>query len=158
MREVVGLLSLLTPALALAQLPAIAVQRVALPNGLDVVVVEDHRLPVISVQLWSKAGSALAPATQPTLAALTERLLWSGARARPGERPLPPAIAVGGETSAWTTPDVVVFHDEVATDGLEVALRAQGERVRAAALNDKALVLAQLELRRLRSERLGDEP
>lgn len=158
MRAVGGLLSLLLPTLALAQQPAVPVQRVALANGLDIVVVEDHRLPVVSVQLWIKAGSARAPAAQPTLAALTERLLWSGARARPGERLVPPAISVGGETNAWTTPDAVVFHDEVAADGFEVALRAQGERVRAAAINDKTLAQAQLELQRLRSERLGDEP
>ncbi|MBN2358180.1 MAG: insulinase family protein [Deltaproteobacteria bacterium] len=158
MPQWVGLLAVLAPLLASAQVPSIAAQRAKLPNGLDLVVVEDHRLPVASVQLWVKAGSARASAAQPELAALAGRLLWAGSGGRSGARSLPPAVAVGGESNCWTTADVTVFADEVMAPALEVALRAQGERVRARGLDDRMSAQARLDVERLRSVGRGQEP
>jgi zinc protease len=57
---------------------ALNYQKKTLPNGLRVILVEHHELPIIAVELMVRAGSALDPGDRPGLAHLTSSLLLEG--------------------------------------------------------------------------------
>lgn len=67
-----------------------------LKNGLQVVVVENHRVPVVNQMVWYKVGSADEPAGKSGIAHLLEHLMFKGTKTiKPGEfsPPLPATVA-----------------------------------------------------------------
>ena len=55
-----------------------AVTAYTLGNGMDVVVIEDHRVPVVQQMVWYRAGSADEPPGQSGVAHFLEHLLFKG--------------------------------------------------------------------------------
>lgn len=98
--------------------------RFRLPNGLTVVLEENHTAPVAAFQLWVKVGSADETNDEIGLAHLHEHMLFKGtARRGPGE--IARSIeAHGGEINAWTSFDQTVYHvvmaSRFAREGLDV--------------------------------------
>ena len=84
--------------------------RHALPNGLTLLVEENHSAPVVAIQVWVRVGSADEKEDQAGLAHLHEHMLFKGtARRAPGE--IARTIeACGGEMNAWTSFDQTVYH------------------------------------------------
>jgi zinc protease len=84
---------------------------IALPNGLTVLVLEDHRLPLVSVQFSiDGAGGLYDPANLPGLAAMTAQMLREGTKTRSSKQLAEEIDAMGasisagsGSTSASTT-------------------------------------------------------
>ncbi|HXE77489.1 MAG TPA: insulinase family protein, partial [Rhodanobacter sp.] len=70
-----------TPAQAIPDIPY---TRFKLPNGLTVVVHEDHKAPVVAVSIWYHIGSADEPAGKTGFAHLFEHLMFSGSENRKG--------------------------------------------------------------------------
>ena len=66
------------------QVPDIAYTRFTLPNGLTVVVHEDHKAPVVAVSIWYHIGSADEPAGKTGFAHLFEHLMFSGSENHTG--------------------------------------------------------------------------
>ncbi|HKC60909.1 MAG TPA: pitrilysin family protein [Myxococcales bacterium] len=104
-----------------------------LPNGLTVLVEENHGAPVAAVQVWVRVGSADELPGEAGLAHLHEHMLFKGtARRGPGE--IARAIeGCGGEINAWTSFDQTVYHVVVASQFL-----AQGMDVLADAITSAA--------------------
>lgn len=98
--------------------------RFRLPNGLTVVLEENHAAPVAAFQLWVKVGSADETPDEVGLAHLHEHMLFKGtARRGPGE--IARSVeAHGGEINAWTSFDQTVYHvvmaSRFAREGLDV--------------------------------------
>ena len=89
--------------------------RTRLPNGLTVLVEENHAAPAAALQVWVRAGSADEREGEHGLAHLHEHMLFKGtARRGPGEvaRQIESA---GGEINAWTSFDQTVYHVVVAS-------------------------------------------
>ena len=63
-------------ALATQQIPDIAYTRFTLPNGLTVIVHEDHKAPVVAVSIWYHIGSADEPKGKTGFAHLFEHLMF----------------------------------------------------------------------------------
>ena len=84
--------------------------RQTLPNGLTLLVEENHAAPVVAIQVWVRVGSADELADEAGLAHLHEHMLFKGtARRGPGE--IARSIeACGGEINAWTSFDQTVYH------------------------------------------------
>src|SRR5947209_7137810 len=98
--------------------------RHSLPNGLTLLVEENHAAPVVAIQVWVRVGSADERADEAGLAHLHEHMLFKGtARRGPGE--IARTIeACGGEINAWTSFDQTVYHVVLASrffaDGMDV--------------------------------------
>lgn len=98
--------------------------RFRLPNGLTVVLEENHAAPVAAFQLWVKVGSADEAPDEVGLAHLHEHMLFKGTKRRgPGE--IARSVeAHGGEINAWTSFDQTVYHvvmaSRFAREGLDV--------------------------------------
>ena len=98
--------------------------RTTLPNGLTLLVEENHAAPVVAIQVWVRVGSADELADEAGLAHLHEHMLFKGtARRGPGE--IARSIeACGGEINAWTSFDQTVYHVVLASrffaEGMDV--------------------------------------
>ena len=122
-------------------------KRFVLPNGLTVMLVEQHRLPVIAANLVVLAGSDRNPADKPGLASFTADMLDEGTRTRSSGQLAEDIAALGASLSSGSTVDYSALslysmtHTADAAFGLlaDVALNpafaaAEVERVRASRL------------------------
>ena len=98
--------------------------RHTLPNGLTLLVEENHAAPVVAIQVWMRVGSADEGPDEAGIAHLHEHMLFKGtARRGPGD--IARTIEVcGGEINAWTSFDQTVYHVVLASrffaEGMDV--------------------------------------
>ena len=69
-----------TPAPATSAVPAIAFDKFTLPNGLQVILVEDKRLPIAAVNLWYHVGPANEAPGLTGFAHLFEHMMFAQTR------------------------------------------------------------------------------
>ncbi len=123
----------LTFALMAATAPADATEDVtsfALDNGLQVVVIEDHRAPVVVQMVWYRVGAADEPAGKSGIAHFLEHLMFKGTDdVGPGEFS---AIveAQGGSDNAFTSWDYTAYFQRVAADRLDLVMTLEADRMR----------------------------
>jgi zinc protease len=110
-----------------------------LPNGLTVLVEENHAAPVAALQVWVRVGSADELPGEAGLAHLHEHMLFNGtARRGPGE--IARAIeACGGEINAWTSFDQTVYHVVVAGQFLAQGIDVLADAITSAAFDPQEL-------------------
>lgn len=93
-----------------------------LPNGVTVIVEENHAAPVVAVQVWVAGGAAADPPALSGAAHLYEHLVFAGTRRRPAGAAEREVDAVGGRLGAWTGLDETVFHATMAAPFFELGL------------------------------------
>lgn len=100
-----------------------------LDNGMDVVVIEDHRAPVVVHMVWYRAGSADEPAGSSGVAHFLEHLLFKGTDTlAPGEFSSTVARN-GGSDNAFTSYDYTAYYQRVAADRLELMMKMEADRM-----------------------------
>ncbi|MCG7572962.1 insulinase family protein [Phaeobacter sp. CNT1-3] len=105
------------------------VSNFTLDNGLEVVVIEDHRAPIVVHMLWYRAGSADEPVGQSGVAHFLEHLLFKGTDTlAPGEFSATVAQN-GGSDNAFTSFDYTAYFQRVAADRLELMMRMESDRM-----------------------------
>ena len=106
-----------------------AVTSFELDNGMQVVVVEDHRAPVVQQMVWYRAGSADEPRGASGVAHFLEHLLFKGTETMaPGE--LSATVAAnGGNDNAFTSYDYTAYFQRVASDRLELMMKMEADRM-----------------------------
>jgi len=130
------ILTRLVAVVAIAAMPGLAaaqgkddVTTFTLDNGLEVVVIEDHRAPIVVQQLWYRAGSADEPAGSSGVAHFLEHLLFKGTeKMAPGEFSKVVA-ANGGSDNAFTSFDYTGYYQRVAADRLELMMQMESDRM-----------------------------
>lgn len=94
-----------------------------LPNGLTIIVQEDHSAPVVSAQAWCMAGSIHeGHLLGAGMSHVLEHMLFKGTATRPGSRIDQEVQAAGGYMNAYTSFDRTVFHIDVPSTGTQTAL------------------------------------
>ena len=124
-----------------------------LPNGLQVVVLPNHRVPAVTQMVWYKTGAADDPRGKSGIAHFLEHLMFKGTRANPGAAFSALIAQNGGRDNAFTTEDYTVFHETVAKDRLDLAMRLEADRMTGLVLDDSAVLPERdviLEERRMR--------
>jgi zinc protease len=113
--------------------------RHSLPNGLTLLVEENHAAPVVAIQVWMRVGSADEGPDEAGLAHLHEHMLFKGtARRGPGE--IARAIeCCGGEINAWTSFDQTVYHVVLASQFLAEGMDVLADAVTSAAFDPAEL-------------------
>ncbi|WP_417720387.1 M16 family metallopeptidase [Salipiger sp.] len=122
-------------ALVLTGLPAAAegiddqVTTFELDNGLEVVVIEDHRAPVVVHMVWYRAGSADETPGHSGVAHFLEHLLFKGTDTlAPGE--FSKVVAEnGGTDNAFTSYDQTAYFQRVAADRLGLMMKMEADRM-----------------------------
>jgi zinc protease len=118
--------------LALLLLPPAALaapQRQVLPNGLTVILSENHEAPVVSFQVWVRAGSAYERAGEYGITHLIEHMIFKGTPLHPAGEMAKRIEALGGEVNAYTTLDHTNYHVTAASRNAAEALSLLADAV-----------------------------
>ncbi|MBT4760153.1 MAG: insulinase family protein [Bdellovibrionaceae bacterium] len=100
-----------------------------LDNGMNVILVESHKSPVVSVQLWVKTGSADEVKGEEGLSHFIEHLVFKGTRKFKVGEIASIIEGSGGELNAYTSFDQTVFYVTISNKFTEVGLEAVSEMV-----------------------------
>jgi zinc protease len=129
---VLASLSLATLAVAVAANGAQASQRVSeftLKNGLQVLVIPDHRAPVVTQMIWYKVGAADEPPGFSGIAHFLEHLMFKGTDKIPSGQFSKIVAKNGGEDNAFTNHDVTAYFQRVASDRLPLVMQMEADRM-----------------------------
>lgn len=135
-----------------------AVTAFTLDNGMDVVVIEDHRAPVVQHMVWYRAGSADEPVGSSGVAHFLEHLLFKGTDTlAPGEFSATVA-ANGGNDNAFTSYDYTAYFQRVAADRLELMMRMEADRMRNIRLTEEDIATERDVILEERNQRTENSP
>lgn len=107
-----------------------------LANGLEVVVLPDHRAPVVTHMIWYKVGAADETPGKSGLAHYLEHLMFKGTAKNPGNTFSQAVSAIGGEENAFTASDYTGFYQRVPRDHLKEMMAFEADRMTGLVLND----------------------
>jgi zinc protease len=121
--------ALLVPAAAMAETSG-KVTDFMLENGMQVVVVEDHRAPVVQHMLWYRAGSADEPKGSSGVAHFLEHLLFKATDTLASGELSATVAANGGRDNAFTSYDYTAYFQRIAADRLELMMTMEADRMK----------------------------
>jgi len=111
-------------------LPRIAFEKTVLPNGLEVILVEDHRLPIVAVNIWYHVGPANEAPGLAGFAHLFEHMMFAATRHIPrGEADRLLEGAGATDSNGSTDYDRTNYFDTVPSNQLELALWVHADRM-----------------------------
>lgn len=120
---------LLSLAALLPPLTATAQEHFVLDNGMEVVVIEDRRAPVVVHMVWYRVGAADEPAGISGIAHYLEHLMFKATdRLEQGEFSAT-VEAQGGRDNAFTSWDYTAYHQRVAADRLGLMMQMEADRM-----------------------------
>src|SRR6185437_12950511 len=106
------------PAAPVLAAPAGQTFQFSLPNGMQVLVIPDHRAPVVTQMLWFKVGAVDDPPGISGLARFFEHMMFRGTKQVPGDLYAQTIAKNGGKDNALTTHDHSAFYEQIAADRL----------------------------------------
>jgi zinc protease len=148
-------------ALALALALPVAAEPVTtftLENGLNVVVIEDHRAPVVVQMIWYRVGAADEPPGHSGIAHFLEHLLFKGT-----EKIAPNAFsgiveAQGGDDNAFTSWDYTAYFQRIAADRLDLVMEMEADRMRNLRLTEEDVATERQVILEERAQRTDTSP
>ncbi|HMH52821.1 MAG TPA: pitrilysin family protein [Candidatus Acidoferrum sp.] len=129
-----------------------------LDNGLRVLLLEDHRSPIASIQVWYRVGSRNEQRGATGLAHFLEHMMFKGTTAHPRGEFSELVERNGGKNNAFTTQDVTSYYVNIAADRVDLVLDLEADRMRNLTLDPKDIDSERqvvIEERRTRTE---DDP
>jgi zinc protease len=129
--------------------PASTAQKWTLPDGLTIIVQEDHSAPVASVQAWCATGSIYEDQhIGAGLSHILEHMLFKGTKTRSTNAIAQKIQDVGGYINAYTSFDRTVFWIDVPKDGVATALDVLADAMMNSTLPPEEYVKEQEVIRR----------
>ncbi len=146
---------------ALVATPTMAAENVTtftLENGLEAVVIEDHRAPVVVHMLWYRAGSADEEPGVSGVAHFLEHLLFKATDKLASGEFSDTVRANGGSDNAFTSYDYTGYFQRVAADRLELMMQMEADRMRNIRLTDEDIITERDVILEERSQRTDSDP
>jgi zinc protease len=131
------------------------ISQFALANGLEVVVIPDHRAPVVTHMIWYRNGSADDPIGKSGIAHFLEHLMFKGTAKHPQGEFSDVVSALGGQENAFTSTDYTAYFQRVPREHLGTLMEFEADRMTGLVLSDEIVNPERdvvLEERRMRSE------
>jgi zinc protease len=107
-----------------------------LANGLQVIVIPDHRTPVVTHLITYRVGSADEPPGKSGIAHFLEHLMFKGTEKNPAGRFSKMLGTVGGQENAFTTTDYTGYYQRVPREHLGAVLEFEADRMTGLVLSD----------------------
>jgi len=108
-----------------------------LGNGLQVVVIPDHRTPVVTQMIWYKVGSADETPGKSGLAHFLEHLMFKGTSKHPAGEFSQTVLRIGGNENAFTSTDYTGYFQRVPRDQLAKMMEFEADRMTGLILKDE---------------------
>ncbi|MQF90354.1 MAG: insulinase family protein [SAR202 cluster bacterium] len=106
----------------------IAFEKHTLSNGLDVILHEDHTIPVVAVNVWYHVGSKDEEMGRTGFAHLFEHVMFEGSKHHNSSH-FEPLQKAGANLNGSTTPDRTNYWEDVPTNYLDLALWLEADRM-----------------------------
>ncbi len=129
-----------------------------LPNGLAVVLSEDHSTPIVHVQLWYHVGSKNERPGRTGFAHLFEHLMFKGSKNVEPEGFTSFISSVGGQVNAYTTEDETVFWATVPRQYLPLVLWLEADRMATLRIDEATLATEREVVKEERRLRIDNQP
>jgi len=104
-------------------------QQFTLENGMEVVVIEDHRAPVVVHMVWYRVGAADDPFGHSGIAHYLEHLMFKATENMAEGEFSETVEANGGRDNAFTSWDYTAYHQRVAADRLDLMMQMEADRM-----------------------------
>ncbi|MCJ9703883.1 insulinase family protein, partial [Bradyrhizobium sp. SHOUNA76] len=108
-----------------------------LGNGMQVVVIPDHRTPVVTEMIWYKVGSADETPGKSGLAHFLEHLMFKGTSKHPVGEFSQTVLRVGGNENASTSVDYTNYYQRVPKEQLPTMMEFEADRMTGLILKDE---------------------
>ncbi|RMI14772.1 M16 family metallopeptidase [Sinorhizobium meliloti] len=131
------------------------VENFMLSNGMQVVVIPDHRVPVVTQLIMYKVGAADDPPRKSGIAHFLEHLMFKATKQHPAGEFKAKIAEVGGEQNAFTSRDFTGYYQVVTPEALSTVMEFEADRMRNLVLSDAVIMSERnviLEERRSRVE------
>ncbi|TMI99940.1 MAG: insulinase family protein [Alphaproteobacteria bacterium] len=135
-----------------------AVTQFKLANGLSVVVVPDHRTPVVTHMLWYRVGAADEVNGKSGIAHFLEHLLFKGTAKNPAGRFSQQLAAVGGQENAFTSYDYTGYFQRTSREHLGTLMEFEADRMTGLVLTDDVVASERNVILEERNQRIDNEP
>jgi zinc protease len=152
-------LLLLTPAIqAAVRPPKLDYTMTALPNGMQVVFLEDHSTPIVHLQMWYHVGSKNERPGRTGFAHFFEHMMFKGSKNVEPEGHPSFISSVGGQSNAYTNEDATVFWETVPSQYLPLILWLEADRLASLRIDEKAFKNEREVVKEERRMRIENQP
>ncbi|WP_437344290.1 M16 family metallopeptidase [Mesorhizobium marinum] len=110
-----------------------------LGNGMEVVVIPDHRAPIVTHMVWYKVGSADEPPGKSGIAHFFEHLMFKGTEKHKAGEFGAKIAEIGGSENAFTSDDFTAYFQTVSPDALGTMMDYEADRMRNLILTDAVI-------------------
>ena len=134
-----GIAQLTPSSTAPAQPAGPRVTSAKLANGLEIVVIPDHRAPVVTHMVWYRNGSADDPVGKSGIAHFLEHLMFKGTKSHPVGEFSELIADVGGQENAFTSNDYTAYFQRVPKEHLRTCMDYEADRMQNLVLTDEVV-------------------
>jgi zinc protease len=135
-----------------------AVSDFTLDNGLEVVVIPDHRTPVVTHMIWYRVGSADETPGKSGLAHFLEHLMFKGTAKVPPGKFAQTINEIGGQENAFTSTDYTAFYQRVPREQLEIVMAFEADRMTGLVLTDANVLPERDVVLEEQNQRVANDP
>ena len=111
-----------------------------LGNGMEVVVIPDRRVPVVTHMVWYKVGAADEQPGKSGIAHFLEHLMFKGTEKNPAGQFSKTLSTIGGQENAFTSSDYTGYFQRVTKDRLKMVMEFEADRMTGLKLTDEAVL------------------
>jgi zinc protease len=129
-----------------------------LKNGLTLVVIPDHRSPVVMSQIWYHVGSADESDQHTGLSHLLEHMMFKGTEKTKAGVFSKTVEEEGGRLNAFTSQDFTAYHEHIPVSKLELILKLEADRMHNLQFDQKAYASEKKVVKEERRSRVEDNP
>jgi len=129
-----------------------------LANGLQLVVIPDHRAPVVTHMIWYKVGAADETPGKSGLAHFLEHLMFKGTAKHPAGEFSTVAARIGGQENAFTSNDYTGYYQRVPTEQLKTVMEFESDRMTGLVLTDAVVLPERDVILEERNQRMENNP
>ncbi len=148
----------LTPVQAAVRPPKLQYEITTFPNGLRVILSEDHSTPIVHVSVAYHVGSKNERAGRTGFAHLFEHMMFKGSKNVEPESHTSLVSSVGGRSNAYTTEDETVFWQTLPAHYLPLALWLEADRMATLRVDDTAFRREREVVKEERRMRIESQP
>ena len=150
---------LLTPASqAAVRPPKLDYSMATLPNGMKVVLLEDHSTPIVHLQMWYHVGSKNERPGRTGFAHLFEHMMFKGSKNVEPEGHPSYISSVGGQSNAYTNEDATVFWQTVPAQYLPLVLWLEADRLASLRIEERVFKTEREVVKEERRMRIENQP
>ncbi len=143
---------------AYAQIGGPQVSDFTLANGLELVVIPDHRAPVVTHMIWYKVGAADETPGKSGLAHFLEHLMFKGTKKNPGGKFSQVVASIGAHENAFTSNDYTGYYQRIPRRRLKEMMDFEADRMTGLVLTDQVVLPERDVILEEQNQRVANNP